>query len=122
MSISPSVGAAIEKNSFNCSQMTFRNSSGALIGRMAFGTKKRYGVEHVFASRQCIHEALLAEIPPHTIVWNKKVIRLQENEEGVRIDFDDFTSEYADLVIGADGVRSVAREAVLGQGYEARYK
>ncbi|KAE9364421.1 FAD/NAD(P)-binding domain-containing protein [Stipitochalara longipes BDJ] len=61
-----------------------------------------------------LQAALGAQVPKGVIQFSKKLISLQDLEqEGVLLKFEDGTSTTADLVVGGDGVRSVARQSLF---------
>jgi 2-polyprenyl-6-methoxyphenol hydroxylase-like FAD-dependent oxidoreductase len=102
--------------------MTFRNSSGTLLGRYWRGRKERYGFGQVLLPRAVVHEALLEDVPAAIVEWGKKALLVRETTEGVQVEFEDGNVEHADLVIGADGVKSVVREAIFGKEHQAEYE
>jgi salicylate hydroxylase len=58
--------------------------------------------------RTRLHAALGAQVPNGIIQFAKKLVSLQNLESrGVRLAFQDGTETTADLVVGADGIRSV---------------
>ena len=71
---------------------------------------------------QALWDELRAEVDDKDIVY-ATVKRLEEVEKGDSVDltFQDGTKENFDLVFGADGVRSVARKAILGDESHAQY-
>lgn len=60
--------------------------------------------------RTKLQSALLAHVPEGVIRLSKKLEKLTDlgEEGGVELTFTDGTSETADLVVGADGIRSVS--------------
>ncbi|GAD94124.1 monooxygenase, putative [Paecilomyces variotii No. 5] len=61
--------------------------------------------------RTRLQSALLKHIPEGVIQLNKQLVSLENLQDGgVRLTFEDQTSDIADIVIGADGIRSVVRE------------
>jgi hypothetical protein len=46
-------------------------------------------------------------VPKERIHLNKKISRAESNDDGVVLHFEDGTSAYGDILIGADGIRSV---------------
>lgn len=65
---------------------------------------------HKFARihRADLQKALLNKLPPSIIHLKKRVIGVDaSNKEEVTVYFEDSTSIKADLVIGADGIKSV---------------
>ncbi len=71
----------------------------------------------VFAHRAELHRAMLSILPKESVHLNKACTGVQRNGAQVRAVFVDGTfSEWADGLIGADGIRSVFREATLRDG------
>lgn len=61
------------------------------------------------ARRTRLQAALLEKVPDGLIQFGKKLISIEDLEQGqgVRLGFKDGTETTADLVVGADGIRSV---------------
>lgn len=59
--------------------------------------------------RTILQDALKSRVPAHIIQLRKRLVDLsQQPGGGVALLFEDGTSAYADVVIGADGIRSVS--------------
>lgn len=59
--------------------------------------------------RTKLQSALLAHVPPGIIELNKRLSNIvDKGQEGVDLAFEDGTEVTADLVVGADGIRSVS--------------
>lgn len=74
---------------------------------------------NVHIARQSLRLALLEQLGGHDKVkWNHQLIDFKENEAtGVELNFHVngvMTSVKADLVVGADGIRSVVRKQLIG--------
>jgi salicylate hydroxylase len=64
--------------------------------------------------RTRLQAALGAQVPKGIIQFNKKLVSMHNLEYGcVRLVFQDGTETTADLVIGADGIRSVGSPCLL---------
>ncbi|KAF3039469.1 hypothetical protein E8E11_007187 [Didymella keratinophila] len=71
--------------------------------------------------RTKLQSALLSRVQPEAIQLSKKVVRIVDlGAAGVELQFKDGTSATADLVVGADGIRSVVRDAAW-PGYEINF-
>lgn len=58
--------------------------------------------------RTKLQSALLAHVPHSVMRLSKKLDKITDlGDQGVELQFSDGTSETADLVVGADGIRSV---------------
>lgn len=73
-----------------------------------------YGAPYLCMHRAELHEALASLIPSQLIHLGKKLVGLEQSGGQVRLSFADGTREWADAVIGADGVHSTVRELLLG--------
>jgi len=120
--VCPGAVEYMQARGFPGSVMTFRNSSGRMIGQLFAGRKERYGYDLLMMRRAVVHEALSQDIPTDAVQWEKKVLAVRETDEGVVVEFTDGTLDNADLVLGADGVRSVVQEAIFGDKYPAQYE
>lgn len=57
--------------------------------------------------RAHLHQALLGHVPRETIHLGKKLVSANINDNGVTLTFKDGTTATADMLLGADGLRSV---------------
>jgi 2-polyprenyl-6-methoxyphenol hydroxylase-like FAD-dependent oxidoreductase len=99
-------------------------------GRVLTGfdvTAMTRGAPSFVVHRAELHAALAAELDPASIALGARCVGVEQNADGATVRFADDTAERADLVIGADGLRSAVRTAVFGAeppryGGEACYR
>lgn len=121
-SISPEAASYIRERAFSGGLMTFRDSEGRLLGQMKAGTAERYGeFGQVMVLRATVHEALLLRVREEDVQWEMKVVSVKEAGEQVLVEYGDGSSELADLLIGADGIRSVVKDSLFNGAYPAMY-
>ncbi|WP_084169566.1 FAD-dependent monooxygenase [Paraburkholderia ferrariae] len=89
---------------------------GALLYRLELGdaANRRFGATFVTLKRADLHAALLSALAPGSISWNRRLAGLDWRGERVALRFEDGSEAQADVVIGADGLRSRTREALRG--------
>ncbi|ANS67691.1 salicylate 1-monooxygenase [Streptomyces lincolnensis] len=75
--------------------------------------EERYGAPYLTVHRADLHAALLEQLPMGTLRLGARCLALDEREDGVRLEFADGLSYDADLVVGADGIRSVVRSQLF---------
>lgn len=75
----------------------------------------------VRTQRTKLQSALLSHVPDGVIQLGKKTTSLEDlGSQGVRLHFSDGTETIADLVVGADGIRSVVRDAAW-EDYQLKF-
>jgi salicylate hydroxylase len=80
---------------------------------------EKYGERYYLIHRADLHAALAAAVrahDPEAIRLDARCAGLETVGERVRIDFADGAPAFADVVLGADGQRSVVRSAIFGPG------
>lgn len=72
-------------------------------------------------ARADLQNMLMDKFGREDIQLGKKMVELQEQEDGVLVKFADGTEIKTDLLIGADGTHSITRTYVLGEQVSRRY-
>lgn len=78
---------------------------------------EKYGERYYLIHRADLHDALAAkvrELSPDAIVCNKKCVGIEQAASSATARFEDGSSASADLIVGADGSRSMVRNALFG--------
>ncbi|KAF2326554.1 FAD-dependent oxidoreductase [Flavobacterium ginsenosidimutans] len=101
------------------------NTEGKILGE--WGTRKWLDSENktlakrtnIHIARQSLRLALLEQLGGNnTIQWGHQLINLEETEEGAELTFQvngETKTSKADLVVGADGIRSAVRKLIIGE-------
>ncbi|KDQ63003.1 hypothetical protein JAAARDRAFT_188631 [Jaapia argillacea MUCL 33604] len=102
------------------------------LGLVTMGGEKRYGWSNVMCERGMVHEIVLEEALKvdngRDVKSGQKVVGVRQRHDpsdgqgGVQIEFQDGGIEYADLVVGADGVWSQVRDVVVGHHVEPHFE
>ena len=75
----------------------------------------RFGAPYYTFHRADLLDALASGLDRHTVHLDHRLVGLEERSEGVVLAFANGAKVEAEFVIGADGVRSVIRQALYGQ-------
>ena len=87
-----------------------------LFGYSAGEMRRRYGEANVVVHRADLHKALLAALPEGPVLFGARMVGFTDEGDGVIARFADGREEKGDLLVGADGLRSAAREILVGDG------
>ena len=77
-------------------------------------SERHYGGAYVHIHRGDLHTVLEHAVAPGTIAFDHQLVDLEEKTNAVRLIFANGASAEADIVIGADGIRSKVRDYLLG--------
>ncbi len=93
-------------------QFEFRNLLGGMINAEAV-TAEPDELPAMLVHRKAILEALLAAVPPDCLHGNAELTTVTQTAHGVLAQFKDGRQWEGDLLVGADGILSPVREAVV---------
>jgi salicylate hydroxylase len=114
------LGPQIDKNGVQPGAYVFRMyDTGELIQEFPLSAdhEKQHGAPYTQMHRADFHEMLAnktRELKSNAIHLNKRVAGFTENESGVELNFTDGTSAKGDMLIGADGLKSMVRRQIAG--------
>lgn len=77
--------------------------------------EEKYGVHNIAIHRADLQKILAEEIGFENIQLSKRLLKIEE-KGGFELAFDDNTLVNADVVIGADGIKSTVRNQLFGPG------
>jgi 6-hydroxynicotinate 3-monooxygenase len=77
-------------------------------------SERHYGGPYIHIHRGDLHAVLERGVAPGTIRFDHQLVDLKDIRDGVRLKFASGAEADADIVIGADGIRSKVREFLLG--------
>jgi salicylate hydroxylase len=75
---------------------------------------KQFGAPYITAHRADLHRLLRAKVPDSVITLNARCTAVSSSDRGAVATFADGSKVEADLIVGADGIRSVVRECLFG--------
>ncbi|KAI9775598.1 MAG: hypothetical protein M1839_000999 [Geoglossum umbratile] len=122
--LDPELKDAVIAQGFPARRFQMKNAWGWTLGWMtACSSASGKPQTMVMSHRQGIWDSLKAKVPDNVLIAGKKVSGVKLGEDGKHtIVFADGLTDSADIVIGADGVKSVVKEFVAGEGYQPHYE
>jgi 2-polyprenyl-6-methoxyphenol hydroxylase-like FAD-dependent oxidoreductase len=117
------VGHVVAGIGFPTPSMRFRSGTGKLLGEVSTGAALPDGTVGVTLKRSDLYRALRDEARRQgvTIEHGRRLVEVRPVPGGVRAEFADGTSATADLLVGADGIRSRVRQVIDPGAAPARY-
>jgi salicylate hydroxylase len=112
--------AALEPHAVRPQAFEFRRyDDGAMLHRLPLGTphEQRHGAPYFQLHRHDLHDALRAAVhvlDAHALVLDARATALDEGPDAVSVSFEHRTPWRADLVVGADGIKSMVRKHTVG--------
>ncbi|MEE1867300.1 FAD-dependent monooxygenase [Pseudomonas auratipiscis] len=82
---------------------------------MADAAESQYGAPQLTIHRADLLAALAEVFPLQNVQFGKRAEQVQQDASGVELHFKDGSQHRADLLIGADGIHSVVRNALFGK-------
>jgi len=91
-------------------------NTGEVLFELPLGStgQQEYGASYITVHRHDLHAAILEKVQPGTIAFGARLADVALDGAVAHLRFADGSVADADLVIGADGVNSRVREAVVG--------
>lgn len=120
--LDPSLHDQILRNGFPSPKFVMKSARGWNLGVMSFTDLRGEHPECcVMVLREIVVAALYERIPTSAIVQHK-AIKVEDGSDQATIELENGEVRHYDLVIGADGVWSKARCAVLGDKHPPEYR
>ncbi|MER5216648.1 FAD-dependent monooxygenase [Streptomyces sp. NPDC002838] len=109
------LGPALKERAVRLEAIEFHGWQGASIARTELGAdcERLFGAPYYSVHRAHLHDALRELSEPAGLRLGHRLLRAEESADRVRLLFDDGTTHEADLVVGADGIHSVVRDALV---------
>ncbi|MEH2140936.1 FAD-dependent monooxygenase [Nostoc sp.] len=114
--IAPGIVESLKSSGCEVHHTVLKNIQGETIRTNATKYLEQYGQPLLTVWWYRLQQVLASRLPSDIIHLNHRCIGFEQDENGVEINFDGEKPVYADLLIGADGVNSVIRETLFGEG------
>jgi 2-polyprenyl-6-methoxyphenol hydroxylase-like FAD-dependent oxidoreductase len=120
--LDPSLHKAIYANGFPTPKTVMKSARGWILGVMPFNDLRGEHPECCVMILREVVIGLMYDRIPQSAVVRQKVVTVDDGNDQATVHLDNGESHSYDLVIGADGVWSKTRLAILGDKVKPEYK
>jgi salicylate hydroxylase len=115
--IKPGIVDSLKQTGSQLSMLTLKRSTGeTIVSKQMTILQEEYG-QPVLSIQWSRLQAILAEaLPPNIIHLNHHCIGFEQHSSNVKAYFEDGKIVESNLLIGADGINSVVRQVLIGDG------
>jgi 2-polyprenyl-6-methoxyphenol hydroxylase-like FAD-dependent oxidoreductase len=116
-------GSALAGIGLATRSMRFRSGTGKVLGSVSTGEPLPDGTVGITVTRADLHRVLREEAQRRgiTVTYGKRLVEVQESADRVTAVFADGSTASADILVGADGIRSRVRTVIDPDAPPARY-
>ncbi|NEP02124.1 MAG: FAD-dependent monooxygenase [Symploca sp. SIO2E9] len=115
--IEPGIVETIKNSGCEVSKTVLKNTQGETIRtNPASRFQDKYGQPLITVWWWRLQQILVSKLPSESIHLHHRCVGFEQDDHHVSIYFENGEKVSADLLIGADGINSVIREALIGDG------
>jgi 2-polyprenyl-6-methoxyphenol hydroxylase-like FAD-dependent oxidoreductase len=115
--VQPGLVDAVTRSGVILEHMEFRGWRGNLLADWPIGDwGRKAGRYTVGIRRGQLQQLVSSALDEGTIQFGRGCAGFEQDDREVRVRFEDGSEEHADVLVGADGVQSVVRRELLGDG------
>lgn len=96
--------------------LTLKRSTGEVIASEPMTTMQQYGQPMLNIQWSKLQAILASTLPPEIIHLQHRCVGFEQQDNKVEVHFANGKTVQADLLIGADGINSVVRQEIIGDG------
>lgn len=120
--LNPEIHDEIVQSGFPSPKTWMKSARGWTLGVMPFSDLRgKHPEACTMILRETVIRILYNKVPQSDIV-QQKVVKVIDSDEQARIELDNGEEKTFDLVIGADGIWSKTRRALIGDSHPPEYK
>jgi salicylate hydroxylase len=114
--IQPGMVESLKQAGSQLNTLTLKRSTGETIASMQMTLMQQYGQPMLNIQWSRLQAILASVLPPEIIHLNHRCIGFDQHENSVETHFEDGKTVQSDLLIGADGINSIVRQMLIGDG------
>ena len=117
--INPKIVEALKQDGSEVRSLTIKRATGEIIISKPIALADKFGQPMLNITWSRLQSALAAALPPGVVHLNHRCVAIEQDKSSVKAIFENGESAESDLLIGADGINSVIRQSLVGDGAPA---
>jgi salicylate hydroxylase len=97
--------------------LVLKRSTGETLSSKQIETEQHYGQPMLNIQWSKLQAILASTLPPEIIQLDRRCVGFEQLEDRLTVYFSDGTVIQPDLLVGADGINSVVRQNLIGDGF-----
>jgi salicylate hydroxylase len=114
--IAPGIVESLKNAGSQAHRVNLKKSTGETIAQNDLHLQDNYGQPMLNIRWSLLQEILASYLPSDIIHLNHRCVNFEYLGDGVKVYFENDTTVEADLLVGADGINSVIRQVIVGDG------
>lgn len=115
-SIEPGIVELLKQAGSEQHSVTLKRSTGEIIATKPITYMQKYGQPMLSIHWSRVQAILASALPPDRIHLQHRCVGFEQFDNGVKLFFSDGKTVETDLLIGADGIHSIVRQNLIGDG------
>jgi len=114
--IDPKIVEALKQGGSEVQNLTMKRNTGEVIISKPIALAEPFGEPMLNIMWSRLQSILASVLPPGIVHLNHRCVAIEQHKSGVTAFFENGKTAESDLLIGADGINSVIRQALAGDG------
>ena len=117
--IDPKIVETLKRDGSEVQRLTMKRANGEIIISKPIALAEKFGQPMLNITWSRLQSTLAAALPSGVIHLNHRCVAIEQDKSSVKTFFENGESAGSDLLIGADGINSVIRQTLVGDGAPA---
>ena len=114
--IQPGIVELLKQAGSQMNTLTLKRNTGETLASKSINVMQQYGQPMLNIQWSRLQAILVSALPPDIIHLNHRCVGFEQNDGEIKVYFNHREAVQPNLLIGADGINSVVRQTLIGDG------